>query len=98
MTVKEFMEKLKKLDAEGYRAPDGTSVSDGIGIAAEIWSNSACIGYCIIAMENAGFDQKQIQAVIEKFGEAFDRTTLNEAECKYIEYPEQRSRYEGTVC
>ena len=89
MTVKEFMERLKMLDAEGYRAADGTSVSDGIGNAAEIWSNNACIGYCIIAMENAGFNQKQIQAVVEKFNEAFDWTTLEEAERKCIEFPER---------
>lgn len=89
MKVKEYMEGLKKLDAEGYRAADGTSVSEGIGNDAEIWSNNACIGYCIIAMENAGFDQKQIRAVVDKFDEAFDWTTLNEAEQKYIEFPEQ---------
>ena len=83
MTVKEYMEGLKKLDAKGYRAADGTSASDGFANVTEIWSNNACIGYCIIAMENAGFDQKQIQAVVDKFGEAFDWTTLNEAERKY---------------
>ena len=89
MKVKEYMERLKKLDAEGYRAADGTSVSEGIGNDAEIWSNNACIGYCIIAMENKGFDQKQIQAVIDGLGVAFDWIPLDAAERKYIEFPER---------
>ena len=89
MKVKEYMEGLKKLDAEGYRAADGTSVSEGIGNDAEIWSNNACIGYCIIAMENKGFDQKQIQAVIDGLGVAFDWIPLDAAERKYIEFPER---------
>ena len=88
MTVKEYMERLKKLDAEGYRAADGTPASDGFANVTEIWSNNACIGYCIIAMENAGFDQKQIRGVIDELGAALDWIPLDAAKRKYIEFPE----------
>ena len=39
----------------------------------EPWSNGACRGYVIHAMENAGFAHKDIQRVVDELHWVFDR-------------------------
>lgn len=45
-----------------------------------IWTNDACHGYLIRAMENAGFDREHILSAIRGLHQAFDELTVEEAE------------------
>lgn len=48
-----------------------------------IWSNDACMGYCIRAMEIAGFDEEHIRSAVRGMHQAFDELTEEEAEEVY---------------
>lgn len=54
---------------------------------SEQWSNNACRGYVIWAMENCGFDPNDIQRVMMELHEAFDFKTTVEAELHYRNSP-----------
>lgn len=45
-----------------------------------IWTNGACMGYLIRAMENAGFDEEHIRSAVRGMKVAFDELTEEEAE------------------
>lgn len=49
----------------------------------DIWSNSACVGYCIAAMKNAGMNREQIQKAVCCLISEFDEMTISEAEQIY---------------
>jgi Holliday junction resolvasome RuvABC DNA-binding subunit len=55
----------------------------------ELWTNSACFGYVIKALESLGYKPDEIQRVVNEMKyEGFEWTTLEEAEQHY-----QRSSY-----
>lgn len=54
---------------------------------SEPWSNGACRGYVIMAMENCGFSVKDIRHVMAELYELFDFKTLEEAETHYQKSP-----------
>ena len=54
---------------------------------SEPWSNGACRGYVIMAMENCGFSDKDIRNVMAEIYELFDFKTLEEAEVHYQKSP-----------
>lgn len=45
-----------------------------------IWTNEACCGYCIRAMEIAGADRVEILDMLHHLKSAFDELTEEEAE------------------
>ena len=45
----------------------------------EEWSNNACCGYVIKAMENCGFKPKDIRQVLTELYEVFDFCAVEEA-------------------
>lgn len=47
---------------------------------AEPWSNNACRGYVIYAMENCGFSPEDIRRVVGELHYVFDFKTLGEAQ------------------
>ena len=49
----------------------------------EEWSNDACRGYVIMAMQDCGFSHEDIHRVVRQLYEVFDFHTINEAEQKY---------------
>lgn len=51
-----------------------------------IWTNDACYGYCIQAMEYAGFPKDRIIAMLHHLHEAFSELSVEDAEKKYINY------------
>ena len=51
-----------------------------------IWTNNACYGYCIEAMENAGVDRETITKVVRGLHQAFDELTVEEAERKWVSW------------
>lgn len=48
-------------------------------MAADTWSNDACRGYVIWAMENCGFKPKEIKQVVAELYMVFDFKTIEEA-------------------
>ena len=50
---------------------------------AEPWSNNACRGYVIYAMENCGFSSEDIRRVVGELHYIFDIKTLQEAKHHY---------------
>ena len=53
------------------------------GLEPDVWSNDACRGYVIMAMQDCGFSHEDIRRVVRQLHEAFDFQTINEAEQKY---------------
>lgn len=51
------------------------------------WSNGACCGYVIWAMENCGFKLDDIQCVISELHYAFDTKAIDEADKHYCNSP-----------
>ena len=49
-------------------------------LLSQPWSNDACRGYVIAAMERCGFKPSDIEQVMVELYEVFDYTTLQEAE------------------
>ena len=49
----------------------------------EEWSNNACRGYVIKAMENCGFSSDDIRRMMAELHELFDFVSLEEAEAHY---------------
>lgn len=52
-------------------------------LLSQPWSNGACRGYVIMAMENCDFSGEDIRRVMAELRELFDFTTLDEAEAHY---------------
>lgn len=48
-------------------------------ILSEPWSNNACRGYVIYAMEHCGFSPRDIRRVVAELHEVFDFCGLEEA-------------------
>lgn len=61
--------------------------SELAAMLSEPWSNGACRGYVIMAMENCGFSDKDIRHVMAELYELFDFKTLEEAEVHYQKSP-----------
>ena len=49
------------------------------GLEPDEWSNDACRGYVIMAMQDCGFSSKDIQRVLTQLYEVFDFYTLEQA-------------------
>ena len=54
---------------------------------SHLWSNNACRGYVIYAMENCGFSPKDIRRVVAELYEVFDFHSLEEAQQHFEESP-----------
>lgn len=52
-------------------------------LSSEPWSNGACRGYVIMAMENGGFAGDDIRRMMAELHELFDFVSLEEAEAHY---------------
>ena len=48
------------------------------------WSNDACRGYIIMAMQDCGFSHKEIKRVLIQLYEVFGLNTLEQAKQKYL--------------
>lgn len=51
------------------------------------WSNGACRGYAIWAMENCGFSSDDIQRVVSELHYVFDFKAIDEADEHYRNSP-----------
>ena len=43
------------------------------------WSNAACIGYCAMAMRNAGLSEKTQRKVLDELTRCFDDVSVEDA-------------------
>ena len=50
------------------------------------WSNAACIGYAIMAMERYGLTTPEIEDMIREMKECFDCYTVKEAASVYYKF------------
>ena len=57
------------------------------GLEPDEWSNDACRGYVIMAMENCGFSKKDIRRVVGQLYEIFDLNSVEDAKEKYHSSP-----------
>ena len=56
-------------------------------LLAQPWSNNACRGYVIYAMENCGFSPTDIRRVVAELYEVFDIRGLEEAQRHFENSP-----------
>ena len=56
-------------------------------ILTERWSNNACRGYVMYAMENCGFSPEDIRRVVRELHYVFDFKSLDEAQRHYENGP-----------
>ena len=52
------------------------------GLEPDEWSNDACRGYVIMAMEDCGFSKKDIRRVVGQLYEVFDLNSVEDAKGK----------------
>ncbi len=52
-------------------------------LLAEPWTNAACLGYVISALENLDYPHDQIRQVVAEMKELFDWTSVDEAQDYY---------------
>ena len=56
-------------------------------LIAQPWSNGACRGYVIYAMEDCGFSPEDIRRVVGELHDVFDMRGLEDAEQHYENSP-----------
>lgn len=61
--------------------------SELAALLAQPWSNNACRGYIIYAMENCGFSPTDIRRVVAELHEVFDFCGLEEAQQHFENSP-----------
>ncbi len=81
MTIKEYLAGVPEM-----KSKDGTSLKDTMADVVSIWSNDACSGYCIDALQHAGYSREQIREVLAELQASFNGISVEEAERLYIEY------------
>ena len=77
MKVAEFLKKSESLPKEQ---------AEFLNDVVSIWSNDACMGYCIRAMQIAGFDEEHIRSAMRGMHRAFDELTEEEAGEVYLKW------------
>ena len=82
MTVKEFMDKCRSMPLTPI-TPGAPSYAELMETETEIWSNDACRGYAMMAMQDAGLDQQTISKVLHVMHYVFDQVSVAEAEQHY---------------
>ena len=65
----------------------GKCVWNDPGLETDEWSNDACRGYVIMAMEDCGFSKKDIRRVVGQLYEVFDLNSVEDAKEKYLSSP-----------
>lgn len=78
MTIRDYLDRVPDLTSS-----DGqTTMKEFVADACSIWSNAACVGYVLDAMEAAGIDDDTQERVLHALWQSFDRMTVEEAETK----------------
>lgn len=80
MKYKDYIKQLEQLP---HKDNNGKSLAEMYADAVEIWSNYACIGYCKIAMQQAGIDDATADKIIKAMYRAFDDYSVDDAANRY---------------
>ena len=78
MTVQEFLKSLESYPAMTNKR--GESITDTMKRATHIWTNDACSGYTVKAMQAAGFKEVDVWKVQRALLSVYDELTISEAE------------------
>ena len=80
MTIKAYMDTARETAA--CMTPQGHSknYADLMAETTEIWSNYACMGYCVEAARRMGLAPDTINKFVNYLHRAFDDFTVTEAE------------------
>lgn len=76
MTIQNYLDSLQELP---HRSADGRTIADAMRETTHIWDNNACKGYCITAMQAAGYAREQIAEVLQAMTAAFDDISVDSA-------------------
>lgn len=77
-TVGDFVKDAESLQA--IRSDTGKSLKEAMMDATYIWSNDACVGYCIKAMEHSGISADDRGLVIDYLRAQFDCVSIQDAD------------------
>ena len=77
-TVGEFLKDAENLQA--IKSGEGKSLKDAVLDATYIWTDAACVGYCLEAMEAAGIGAEDRGIVADYLYALFDTLSIREAE------------------
>ena len=86
-------QSITKADAKPtdkvFRGDDGEMYSalELQALMSEAWSNNACLGYTILAMESLEFQEAKIKSIVRAMHMCFDAYTLSEADQHYCKGP-----------
>ena len=58
---------------------------DANSILIEPWTNAACLGYTIAALENLDYKHDQIEQITAEMRELFDWVSVDEAKAYYCD-------------
>lgn len=87
MTIKAFMDEAREAAKRFVpQEKDLPSYDKLVEETTDIWSNYACMGYIIYAMQNVGFDDDDIRKVLGGLYHAFDDLTVEEAERQFKDF------------
>ena len=78
MKVSEYTEKT--------RATMPAELAELMLQESSIWSNDACYGYMIAAMEKAGYSREKIIEMIHHLHSSFEELSVEDAEAKWQNY------------
>ena len=78
MKVSEYTEKT--------RAAMPTELAELMLQETSIWSNDACYGYMIAAMEKAGYARERIIELIHHLHSSFEELGVEDAEAKWQKF------------
>ena len=84
MTIKQYLDGLKAFPMKSQ--PGKPSFFDSMMEQVDIWSNDACMGYCIKTMQRCGLDDATIEKVVRAMFSTFDSMSVEDAEQTYRNY------------
>lgn len=83
--VDEIQAKKSKPTDKIFRGSDGAMYSalEMQALMSEVWSNNACMGYVIMALEELKYSEDEIKRIVAAVRNGFEWTTLQEADTHY---------------
>ena len=86
MTVREYRtECIKHAVLAGKPECDGHRVFSFLEDALEIWSNEACLGYVVEALQTESVERDDINRIVSAVKAEFERMSVDEAVQSYCQ-------------
>ena len=71
MTIKDFL--------AGLQTTGNKEFAEEMQNTLDVWNNNTCKGYCIAAMQAAGYTREQIAGVLQAMTAAFNDISVDDA-------------------